>query len=158
MFRDMVRKKQKLSHEECISVLIQEKRGVLSVLGDENYPYGVPINHYYNREDGHVYFHSGKRGHKIDAMAASDKVSLCVYDGGSRKKNGWALTFRSVIVFGRVRLVEDYNRAMDISRKLCYKFTEDEAYIAGEIEKFGKATAVYEIVPEHITGKTVTEE
>ena len=158
MFRDVSRIKQKLTREECVRILTVEKRGVLSVLGDDGYPYGLPINQYYNEEDGHIYFHSGKKGHKIDAMSACDKVSFCVHDEGTRKEGGWALVFRSVIVFGRVRLVEDYSRAMEISRRICYKFTEDEQYISGEIEKSGPATAVYEIVPEHITGKTVTEE
>ena len=48
MFREMLRKKQELSKEECIEILKKEKRGVLSVLGDEGYPYGMPINHYYD--------------------------------------------------------------------------------------------------------------
>lgn len=43
MFRPLRRIKQQLSLEECISVLKSEVRGVLSVLDDEDYPYGVPI-------------------------------------------------------------------------------------------------------------------
>ena len=59
MFREIARKKQALCREECIKLLKQEKRGVLSVIGDEGYPYGIPINHYYNEADGKIYFHSG---------------------------------------------------------------------------------------------------
>ena len=41
MFREMRRKKQDLSEEECIDILINEPRGVLAVLGDDDYPYAV---------------------------------------------------------------------------------------------------------------------
>ena len=60
MFREMVRKKQQLPETECIEILKREKRGVLSLLGDDDYPYGIPLNHYYNETDGKLYFHSGK--------------------------------------------------------------------------------------------------
>ena len=48
MFRELTRKKQKLSMEECLQILKSEKRGVLSVNGDNDYPYGMPMNHWYN--------------------------------------------------------------------------------------------------------------
>ena len=56
MFREMVRKKQQLTKEEAIELLKKEPRGVLSLLGDDGYPYGVPIDHWYNPEDGKLYF------------------------------------------------------------------------------------------------------
>ena len=61
MFRELLRKKQKLTESECIDLLINEKRGVLSVCGDNGYPYGMPMNHFYNESDGCIYFHTGKR-------------------------------------------------------------------------------------------------
>jgi nitroimidazol reductase NimA-like FMN-containing flavoprotein (pyridoxamine 5'-phosphate oxidase superfamily) len=153
----MQRIKQQMSAEDCLKILKEEKRGVLSVLGDEGYPYGIPLNHYYNEEDGKLYFHSGKKGHKTDAMNRSDKVSFCTWDEGFVKEGDWALNIRSVIVFGRIRLVEDFDRAMEISRQLSLKFTNDWDYIETEIQKDGRATAVYELIPEHMTGKLVNE-
>lgn len=157
MFRELARIKQKLTDEECIRVLKEQKRGVLSVLGDDGYPYGLPVDHWYCEEDGHLYFHSGKKGHKTDAMLRCDKVSFCTWDDGFLKEGDWALNIRSVIIFGRVRLVEDFDRAMEISRKLSLKFTNDLDYIETEVLRDGRATAVYEIVPEHMTGKLVNE-
>ena len=78
LFRELVRKKQAISKEECIETLKREPRGVLSVIGDEGYPYGLPINHYYDERDRKIYFHSGKKGQKIDALRAGDKASFCV--------------------------------------------------------------------------------
>ncbi|HAM68201.1 MAG TPA: 5-nitroimidazole antibiotic resistance protein, partial [Ruminococcus sp.] len=59
MFRKLARIKQQLDDAECIRILTEEKRGVLSVLGDDGYPYGMPLNHYYDPADGRLYFHSG---------------------------------------------------------------------------------------------------
>lgn len=157
MFREIKRKKQIISKDKIIKILRNEKRGVLSVSGDDGYPYGIPINYWYNEENGNIYFHSGRVGHKVDAMAADNKVSFCVYDEGYRKDGEWALNISSVIVFGKVHIVEDFDRAMDVCRRLSLKYTPDIQYIEEEIEKFGKATLCYELRPEHITGKIVNE-
>lgn len=157
MFRDVVRVKQKLSDAECAAVLKEEVRGVLAVLGDDDYPYAVPTNYWYCEEDGKLYFHSGKSGHKIDAIKKHDKASFCVYDKGTRKEGDWALTFKSVIVFGKIELVEDYDKAMELTRQLSLKFTSDTEYIEHEITHFGAGTLVFALVPEHMTGKTIHE-
>ena len=157
MFREIKRIKQKLSDAECVEILKEEKRGVLSVQGDDGYPYGLPINHYYNDADGCLYFHSGKVGHKIDAIRRCDKASFCAYDQGFRKDGEWALNIKSVIVFGRIEIIEDQETIYDISRKLSYKFTRDEAYIDQEIARSGPRTLMFRLRPEHMTGKLVNE-
>lgn len=157
MFRDIARKKQVLSREDCLSILRREKRGVLAVQGDDGYPYAMPLNHWYCEEDGKLYFHSGPTGHKIDAIRREDKVSYCVYDGGTPEEDGWALNFKSVVVFGRVEIVEDHQRALEISRALSYKFTQDEAYIEKEIQSAGQRVLVFALTIEHMTGKRVNE-
>ena len=157
MFREMLRKKQALSEEDCITVLKTQKRGVLAVLGDEDYPYALPINHYYNDEDGHIYFHGAKFGHRVDAVKRHDKVSFCVYDEGYRREGEWALNIKSVIVFGRLVPVEDEDKMIDICRRLSRKFTDDESYIEDEIKRAGFRTLMYELIPEHMSGKLVKE-
>lgn len=157
MFREMLRKKQQLSEEECVAILKKEKRGVLSVRGEGDYPYGMPMNHWYCPEDGHIYFHSGCAGHRTDAMRAWDKASFCVYDEGKREEGHWALHIRSVIVFGRIREIEDPEQAIEISRRLSYKFTDDENYIEAEIRSAGHRVLCFELIPEHMTGKLVKE-
>ena len=157
MFREMLRKKQQLTQEACIEILKKEPRGVLAVLGDDGYPYGMPMNHYYCEEDGKIYFHSGKNGHRIDAVKHCDKASFCVYDGGFRREGEWALNISSVIVFGRIELIEDQEKIYKIARLLSYKFTNDEEYIEREIQKSGPGTMMFALVPEHMTGKLVKE-
>ena len=157
MFRKMLRIKQQLPEEECVRVLKEQLRGVLSVHGDDGYPYGLPINHYYCEEDGKLYFHCAKVGHKIDAIRRNDKASFCVCDGGVPKEDDWSLYFRSVIVFGRIEFVEDRETVYRLARELSYKFTRDETFIQKEIDRFGKATVMFALVPEHMTGKLVHE-
>ena len=157
MFREMLRKKQQLPEEECIEILKNELRGVLSVIGDDDYPYGMPINHFYCEEDGKIYFHSGRKGHKIDAMKRHDKASFCVYDQGFRREGEWALNIRSVIVFGRIEFIEDKEKIYEIARHLSHKFTDDEEYIEREIVRSGPGTLMFALVPEHMTGKLVNE-
>ena len=157
MFRSLTRSKQQLSDRECVELLETQLRGVLSVQGDDGYPYGMPINYYYSPEDGWLYFHTGKTGHRTDALRRCDKVSFCLMDRGVRQGEDWFLTFRSVIVFGRVRMIEDRERIYEIARRLSRRFTEDEAYIQGEIEKSGPGTLMFALVPEQIIGKRVRE-
>ena len=157
MFRQVARKRQALSREECVEILKNELRGVLAVNGDDGYPYALPINHFYNDDDGCLYFHSGRTGHKLDALRRDGRASFCCYDGGYVKPGDWALNIKSVIVFGRVSIVEDHAMALDISRRLSRKFTADERYIEDEIVHSGPAVLVFKLVPEHMTGKLVNE-
>ena len=157
MFRPMRRIAQQLSAEECVEILKREPRGVLSVLGDDDYPYGMPLNHYYCEADGLLYFHGGKEGHKIDAFRRHDKASFCVYDSGYRKEGEWFLRIRSVIVFGRIEIIGDPEKTYEISRQLSHKFTTDENYIENEILHSGPRTLLFALRPEHMTGKRVTE-
>lgn len=155
MFRKLTRSKQQLSERECAEVLQNERRGVLAVMGDGDYPYALPINYYYDQTDGRIYFHSGKKGHKLDAIARNDKASFCVYDSGYHKDGHWSLNIKSVIAFGRIRTVENWSR--DLMVCFCKQFTDDMAYINNEIEKFQNSTLVLCMDVEYMTGKLVNE-
>ncbi len=157
MFREMIRKHNQLSMEDCIHVLETETRGVLSVLGDEDYPYGTPMNHFYNDEDGAVYFHCGNIGHRLEALRKHDKVSFCAFTQGEQKENHWALVVKSVIIFGRIEIIDDMEQIINITTKLSHKFTQDDEYIRKEIEAAAHRTLLLRLKPEHICGKLVTE-
>ncbi len=102
-----------------------------------------------------IYFHSGKAGHKLDAIANSDKVSFCVYDKGYHKDGHWSLNIRSVIIFGRIHIVNDWSETLMVD--FCKRFTDDTEYIYSEIEKIKSNTAVLCLEIEHMTGKLVNE-
>ncbi len=156
-FRELIRKNKQLSDADCIELLKSETRGVLSVIGDGDYPYGMPMNHFYNEEDGDVYFHCGKAGHRLDALRRNDRVSFCVFEQGYRDEGEWALKVRSVILFGRIEIIDDMDRIVDITTRLSHKFTQDEDYIRREIEEHAHRTLLLRLKVEHICGKLVTE-
>lgn len=159
MFRELIRKKQRLTDEQCREILISEPRGVLAVNGDDGYPYCMPHNHYCNPEDGKIYFHTAKFGYKVDALKRDGKACYTVYDRGTLKEGSdWTLLINSVVVFGHVEFIEDQDTINEICRRLSYKFTDDAAYIEAEIARFGKNTGLFALVPEHMTGKRVKEE
>ncbi len=156
-FRELTRAHKAITMDECKEILRTEKRGVLSVIGDNGYPYGMPLNHFYNDDDGLIYFHSGKEGHRTDSIRKNDKASFCVYDGGYRDEGDWALNIRSVIVFGHIVEITDTAEIYRLARKLSHKFTDDEDYIDREIERSGPLTMMFALVPEYISGKKVKE-
>lgn len=159
MFRTMRRFKQQISEEECIGILKEEKRGILSMHGEDGYPYGIPMDHWYNPENGKLYFHCAKTGHKLDAIRKNDKVSYCVYDQGFRKDGDWALNIRSVVVFCWARIVDDTEDELrrKIAVGLCRKFTDDEDFLQKELANAMPRAAFLELTPDHMTGKLVNE-
>lgn len=157
MFRELLRKKQQLTEAECVEILKTETRGVLSVNGDDGYPYGMPMNHFYDEADGCIYFHCGKMGHRVDALKKNDRVSFCVYDHGYRNEGEWAFKVKSVIVFGKIEMIDNPATVADITAKLSRKFTNDEEYIQKEILSALSRTLLLRLTPIHTCGKKVTE-
>lgn len=98
-------KKQELSRQEIADILHKGTSGVLALLGDNDYPYAVPISYVY--DDGKIYFHGAKSGHKIDAIQRTEKASFCVIDKDLVVPEEYTTYFRSVIAFGKIRVIED---------------------------------------------------
>lgn len=155
MFRKMRRFKQQISQEDCEQLLRREPRGVLAVLGDDDYPYAVPLDFLY--QDGRLYFHCAKEGHKLDAIARHAKASFCVMDQGFRKEGEWAMNIRSVIAFGRVRLVADQEKTLAVVRDLGLKYYPDAGDVDLEIKRTFRNVRILEMEIDHMTGKLVNE-
>ena len=158
MFREVARKKQSLETSQIINILNSEKRGVLSVHGENGYPYGVPMNFWYNEENGCIYFHSGKSGHKIDAIQRNEKASFCVIDQDQIVPEEYTTYFRSVIVFGRVRPIDDGEEMRHIATMLAMKYSPDfKDGIPKEINASIRNMAILELTIDHITAKEAIE-
>ena len=156
MFREMRRKKQELSYEECISVLNKCTSGVLAVEGDDGYPYTVPLS--YSPKGDELYFHCAKIGHKLDSIKRNNKVSFCVIDKDEIIPEKFTTHYRSVIVFGKAKIVEYEKECKDILMTLVEKYSKGfEKEGALEIEKALKATSLVKIKIEHVTGKVAKE-
>lgn len=153
----MRRKAQALSQEECAAILARNSYGVLSVLGEGGYPYAVPVSYLF--QEGKIYFHCAKAGHKLDALRVCDKVSFCVVDQDQVVPLEYTTYFRSVILFGRARVVEDQGEARRWLERLALKYAPEdtEAHREDVLDWEMPAACVVEIAAEHITGKEAKE-
>ena len=156
MFRQMRRIKQLLPEEVAVQILDRNTSGTLALLGDDDYPYSLPISYVY--ADGKLYFHSAKEGHKIDAIKKSEKVSFCVIDKDEIVPEKYTTYFRSVIAFGKAHLVEDVEEIRRIARVLAMKYSADfEAGITEEIDSSINHMAIIEMTIDHMTAKEAIE-
>lgn len=154
-FREMRRCKQALTTEECKVILRTEKRGTLAVIGDGGWPYAVPLNYWYDEAANKLYFHCAKAGHKLDAIQACDKVCFTVHDAG-QSAGDWSYYVKSVIVFGRARVVEDADVKLEKARQFGAKYFPTQEELAHELRHIDRMELV-EITVEHMTGKRVHE-
>lgn len=156
MFREMRRKKQLLSQEAADAVLERGSAGVLAVYGDEGYPYAVPLSYVYSGNK--IYFHCALTGHKLDAIRRNDKVSFCVIDQDAVVPEKYTTYFRSVIVFGRARVLEDEGEKRAALESLAARYTpDDEPGRLQEIDKSFKQVCMVELSIDHMTGKEAIE-
>lgn len=157
MFRKMRRIKQEISKEECIRILNTEKRGTLAMIGENGYPYAIPLNFYYDEAEEKIYFHSAKEGYKIDAIKNSEKVCFTVCNSGIKKDGDWAYYVTSVVVFGKAHLVTDDSVTYEKAKAIGLKYYPSEQEVEAEIKRDISRVLLVEINIEHITGKLVHE-
>ena len=156
MFREMRRCKQLLPQETAVEILNRNTAGTLALLGDDDYPYAVPMSYVYL--DGKLYFHSARTGHKIDAVKKQEKASFCVIDQDQVVPEKYTTYFRSVIAFGKIHLVEDVSEMRRIAAALAMKYASAfQEGIPKEIESSIKNMAIMEMVIEHMTAKEAIE-
>lgn len=157
VFREMRRKKQSLPQQETEDILNRGTSGVLALLGDNGYPYAVPVSYVYN--DGKLYFHSAKSGHKIDAIRRTAKASFCVIDKDLIVPEEYTTYFRSVIVFGQIRVIEDDSEKRTAIEKLAVKYAPEDSAANRDnaINREWKPLCMLEMTIDHITGKEAIE-
>lgn len=157
MFREMRRKKQALPPEMSAEILERGTSGVLALSGDDGYPYALPISYVY--DGGHIYFHCAKSGHKLDAIARDPRASFCVVDRDEIAAEKYTTFFRSVIVFGKVRLLENEGEKLEAMRKLALKYAPGDSAESRQaaIQRDWKPLCVLDMTVEHISGKEAIE-
>ena len=156
MFREMRRKNQTLNDSETLEMLRTCTAGVLAVAGDDDYPYAVPLSYVY--DEGRLFFHCARVGHKIDAIKRNDKVSFCMIKSDEVVAEKFTTLYRSAIAFGRARILTDDAEIRFALNRLLEKYSPgfiSEGQI--EIENDWDRLCVVEIRIEHLTGKAAVE-
>ena len=155
-FREMRRKRQQLTDEESIVILQKATAGTLALLGDNDYPYAVPISYVYH--EGKLYFHSALAGHKVDSIRKCDKASFCVIDKDDVQPKKYTTFFRSVIAFGRIQIIEDETEKLAMARMLGNRYNpNDDDSLKKEIESGLSRMLMIRFDIEHLTGKEAIE-
>lgn len=155
-FRTMRRNKQQLTPEECQNILDKSTSGVLSLIGDGGYPYGVPMSYVYH--NGKIFFHSATTGHKIDAIGTEEKCSFTIIAQDDIHNEEYTTYFRSVIVFGRIHIIEDEAEKLAALRSLGERYNpNDNAGLQREIDKGFSHLHILRLDIEHISGKESIE-
>ena len=157
MFRQMRRIKQELPLEEAKSLLIKNKRGVISLNGEEGYPYSIPINYFYDEEENKIYFHGAKTGYKVDCIKNNNKASFVTYGDEELSDNGWSYYLKSVVVFGKIEIVEDRELAAKKLRELAVKYYPSLSEVDAVMERSFDNALVYYLDTKHMTCKKVHE-
>lgn len=155
MFREMRRKGQLLSRPVAENILQRNTSGVLAVLGDEEYPYAVPLSYVY--KDSAIYFHCAKVGHKLDAIVREPKVSFCVIDQDQVVPEEYTTYFRSVIAFGKACVIEDETEKMQAIRVLAEKYSSGRIDMDQVIAREHDGLCMIRMDVEHLTGKEARE-
>ena len=155
-FREMRRKRQQLAEEESIAILQKATAGTLALLGDDDYPYTVPISYVYH--DRKLYFHSALAGHKVDAIRKCDRASFCVIDQDAVQPQKYTTFYRSVIAFGRIHIIEDAQEKLETARMLGNRYNPNqEEALQKEIENGLSRMLMIRFDIEHLTGQESIE-
>lgn len=157
MFREMRRKRQAISDGDTRAVLERGTSGVLALDGDGGYPYAVPISYVY--DGSRLYFHSAVAGHKLDSIRRNSKASFCVVDKDQIVPEEYTTYFRSAIVFGNIRVIENPEEKRAAAEKLAVKYAPDNGAerMQSAIDKSWNSLCMLEMTIDHMTGKQAIE-
>lgn len=156
MFREMRRKRQMLSAEQTEAIFEHATHGILSTIGDDGYPYGVPVSYVY--ANGAIYVHSALSGHKVDAIRSCNKVSFTVVASDDVVADEYTTYYRSAIAFGTARILEDKAEKMKALRLLGERYNPGQEHaLQEEISKGFDRLLMIEITVEHMSGKQAIE-
>lgn len=156
MARPMRRVRQQLERAACEDILNRNTSGVLALHGDDGYPYAVPLS--YAWAEGKLIFHGATSGHKLDAMRRDDRASFCVIDADEIVPERYTTHYRSVICFGRMRVVEEPDEMRRLALLLGEKYWPGHpAEGMAEVEGAMSRLCVFVMDVERMTGKQAIE-
>lgn len=150
MFTEMRRSDRKLTEAEAVEILEKCEYGILSTIGEDGYPYGVPVS--YVVDGNKIYIHAAKGvGKKFANIQNNPKVCFTVVGNTEVLPSQFGTKYESVIIFGEAKVLQDKHSALEkMIEKYSMEYKEAGAkYINAAIDKVD----IYEIAIEFISGK-----
>lgn len=126
----------------------------LGMVDQEGKPYVLPMNFGY--EDGVIYLHSAKAGRKIDIMKNNPEVCISfstdhkLFYRNETVACSYGMDYRSVLAYGKVVFVDDYEEKARILNVVMRKYTgKDFSYKTPAVNN----VEIYKVEPVKIEGK-----
>lgn len=151
MKRTMRRSDREITIQEATALLHGGEYGIMSTVGSDGQPYGVPLSYVYR--DNCIYFHCAPDGHKLDNINREARVSFCVVGATKVLPDKFGTEYESVVAFGlasEVNGTERHHALLWLLEKYCPGFIEEGILY---IEQNKAGTKVFKIEINHISGK-----
>ena len=124
MNNTMRRVDRKLTDEETIRLFQEAEYGVLSVMDENNMPYGVPMS--FTLCENAFYFHcSAAGGKKISCMEHCQNASFTVIDHTQLLPQQFATLYMSGIAYGTIGIVQDEAEKRKGIEAILHKYSPD---------------------------------
>ncbi len=160
MTYEMRRTQQALGEKEISRILETASNATLALApqDDDDFPYAVPISFAFDKAAQSIYFHCAWEGRKVDAAAHNPRASLCVVAQDEVVPDLFATSYRSVVVFGELHLVEDESERLDAFRALGRKYAKGlKEQLERKIEKSAARALIYRLDIQQATGKMASK-
>jgi nitroimidazol reductase NimA-like FMN-containing flavoprotein (pyridoxamine 5'-phosphate oxidase superfamily) len=153
-YPEVRRQDRQLSEQEAWEVLKKGQWGVLSTVGEDGLPYGVPLS--YALRDGKIYFHCAVAGRKLRNIAANPQVTFTVVAEHRPvfQQGHFSATYKSAVGQGQAVLLTDQAARRQAFYALIEDLVPEHLDKAGDyIAKLDQITAAVEITLDVVTGK-----
>ena len=149
--REIRRKDREIDEVEALKILAKGEYGILSTVGEDGNPYGVPVSYVYH--DGDIYIHSAPEGRKVDNLVSGAHASFCVVGHTQMQPEMFSTHYESAIVACDVRELFDEAK-LDALGWLIKKYSSGfEAPGAEYIASRKDETRLFALRVRHLTGK-----
>lgn len=148
----MRRSDRQMADDKALELLQKAEYGVLTTIGEDGYPYGVPISFAYR--EGFLYFHSATEGKKLRNIAFCPKIQFVVVGDTEVLDSKFSTNYESVMAFGTAEEITDPEEKIKALMGLVEKYSPGfempgEAYA----KRSGNQTRIIRMKIEHLTGK-----
>lgn len=145
------RKDRTITRERAEEILECGEYGFLSLVSDDEYPYGLPIN--YVKDGSRLYMHCAPDGRKMGCIMRSPNAMFCVVGNADVRPRQFSLNYSSAMAFGKISVCGEAEKIAAlklIAKRFCPQFeTQADVYIA----KSASRTAILRFDIEAISGK-----
>ena len=149
------RAEKAITNQDELRAIIEGQKYMTLAMCKDNIPYLVTMNYGYDAEQQCFYFHSAKKGKKIDFLTANPQVWGQVIEDCGYRDDKCDHAFRSIYFEGVVTFVENVEEKSHALRLMIDHLEPDPEPVKERlvVEKRVKAVNIGKVVVSVMTGK-----